>query len=688
MGADSPLRRDVLIGPHRPFPLYGSPLSAVWPDAVDGDVAARRLVADGNAKSQLDWGNAGRFLRPIESARQCEWVLRLVQGDDSFRALTPAQLASVFQEIDHAGADCPVKVARRNVDLDSLAKGCFQGNGLWQGHFVLLHDDSVWEYKYAIDCRCRVSAIHRALVRVPLDLCEAGRDVAEGGAVPVAYRVVAYLDPVSRPSDMPGGLIRSQRINSRWRKFLQTAAHLSDVEARFKQPDPIGRAAAAGELATLPSHAKRAVAEFRTLLGSSDPKVRRAAIDASQELGPEATGLVPELASALGREDRAGREAVCRALGGIGAGAVAALLRVVRQPRTPRAALTALGEIGPAAKDAVTELRKFVRAQDRDLRWSAIDALGEIGPAAAAAVPDLRPLLESPDWAICGAALRCLRRIGPGAKDAVPDLVRIFARSIGPRGQLPRAEFAVALGRIGPAAKAAAPVIRDALARCAIGGDNWGADALERMGERYPPASDPSAVGKVRKSAHWDPESLIDLHFCITTDLLYRLGPWDVPELRKLLRDHNETLRGAAVFALEHLGPDASAAASDIQRLLDDKYPTIRIEAARALAAIRPGPNPGAPAVAALLANGEYGRPIDAFDMLMQLGAAAGPAVGALRGILHTSRDAAIRLGAVRVLAGIGPAAKDALPDLNEIVAHDVWPFTDAAEDAIKAIKK
>ena len=172
-------------------------------------------------------------------------------------------------------------------------------------------------------------------------------------------------------------------------------------------------------------------------------------------------------------------------------------------------------------------------------------------------------------------------------------------------------------------------------------------------------------------------------------DLLYLLGPWDEPELRKFLSDRDEYIRAAGLRRLWHLGPHASASAGDIQRLLEDRFPAVRIAAAEALAAIRPGPNAGAPPWCHCYPMAARTRAgLRAFFILTRLGPAASPSVGALRGILRSDRDEAVRLGAIRVLGSIGPAAKDAIPDLNEIVAHDVWPFTDAAEDAIGAIKK
>jgi HEAT repeat protein len=57
-----------------------------------------------------------------------------------------------------------------------------------------------------------------------------------------------------------------------------------------------------------------------------------------------------------------------------------------------RASAKVLGEIGPAAKDAVPELIESLNDEDVDL--IAVWALGQIGPAAIAAAPAIRNWLE------------------------------------------------------------------------------------------------------------------------------------------------------------------------------------------------------------------------------------------------------------------------------------------------------
>jgi HEAT repeat protein len=79
-----------------------------------------------------------------------------------------------------------------------------------------------------------------------------------------------------------------------------------------------------------------------------------------------------------------------------------------------------LGEIGPAAKDAVADLTAALRDSDRDVRQNAAQALGNIGPAAQPAVPELTAALKDGQWQVRRAAAYALGRLG--TRDVEPAL--------------------------------------------------------------------------------------------------------------------------------------------------------------------------------------------------------------------------------------------------------------------------
>src|SRR4051794_23754237 len=66
-------------------------------------------------------------------------------------------------------------------------------------------------------------------------------------------------------------------------------------------------------------------------------------------------------------------------------------------PAVRLAAAYALGQLGPAAKDAAFELAKLLRDPDAGVRRAAASTLCRAGPAAKDVVPELAKLLRDPD---------------------------------------------------------------------------------------------------------------------------------------------------------------------------------------------------------------------------------------------------------------------------------------------------
>ena len=165
-------------------------------------------------------------------------------------------------------------------------------------------------------------------------------------------------------------------------------------------------------------------------------------------------------------------------------------LAKLRQPRRSvrwRAA-NKLRAAGPDCAPIVPELIALLNDADSFVRDFAASALGSIGPAAKEAVPALHELLKkSPIGAACG-----LGGIGPDARDAVPDLIDALETNHGNCRTLvagalwkidPHSEHvipalvadlmhdrsgirrgaALELGRIGPPAKAAVTALRKTL---------------------------------------------------------------------------------------------------------------------------------------------------------------------------------------------------------------------------------
>jgi HEAT repeat protein len=159
-------------------------------------------------------------------------------------------------------------------------------------------------------------------------------------------------------------------------------------------------------------------------LESDDWDLQWAAADALGCMGSDDPAVLATLTAALGHDSSTVASAAARALARIGATAVPALSDILRQPEDPRAewAADALGQIGPAARDAAELLRAQLHSQRRGLAaWSAI-ALAKI-TGDESAVPMLVKLLERIDRDdLRQQAALGLKAIGPRASAAVQAL--------------------------------------------------------------------------------------------------------------------------------------------------------------------------------------------------------------------------------------------------------------------------
>ena len=118
---------------------------------------------------------------------------------------------------------------------------------------------------------------------------------------------------------------------------------------------------------------------------------RLAAMDFADLLGPSAKGIIPELIASL--DDRT------------------PISQFDKSPVCVRAA-TALGKMGPAAKDAVKRLALMLKDVDPVLKKAAIESLGQIGPDAKPAAARLREIVRT-EPALAETAQEALERIEP-----------------------------------------------------------------------------------------------------------------------------------------------------------------------------------------------------------------------------------------------------------------------------------
>jgi HEAT repeat protein len=209
----------------------------------------------------------------------------------------------------------------------------------------------------------------------------------------------------------------------------------------------------------------------------------------SGELGPEAKEAVPILIEKL--KDPELSQDVALTLGYMGAAAEPAVPSLVKALRGEDGGLAlrvpdVLGQLGPVAKAAVPALIEEVK--NGDYGAAAARALGRIGRDAQPAVPTLRAAAKAGSVTAAGALwetnhqkeevlpvlLRALKQgrmdadifqiigqMGPEAKQLVPDLIAFVRRE--EKDELLTEGPIIALGEIGPAAKDAILLLKEAI---------------------------------------------------------------------------------------------------------------------------------------------------------------------------------------------------------------------------------
>jgi HEAT repeat protein len=402
-------------------------------------------------------------------------------------------------------------------------------------------------------------------------------------------------------------------------------------------------------------------------LTNADPKIQVIGAGFLGSIGPKARGTVPELLKVVDGTNRNAANAAALALWSIDRQTNVALRVHTRQLQqtnhtSRQLAISYLGEMGPAAAEAAPQLEPFLRDPDSVIREQAEKALGAIdprflessqqrlnasndgnlerivrmlregdfrekyqalglvglyGPAARSAVPALIDALDGFSPTNAGVlgwtakmnsqheAAEALAEIGPDAAAARPALmarVRIGASF--------HSSFCKALGRIGPPAQEAIPVLEDALRDENLSVRLSAADALTRI----IPNQCPNAVAVLRALQHdpklaqvWQsdghgmssPTSRLDfenpqsrMYRLSAAVPLWRLHLESQSPVPALLQEMGKPESADAIWCVEllgDLGPDAQEALPKLALLVGpEKWSGLRRAAAIAIRKIDP----------------------------------------------------------------------------------------------------
>jgi HEAT repeat protein len=197
----------------------------------------------------------------------------------------------------------------------------------------------------------------------------------------------------------------------------------------------------------------RAAPALVAALLDPDTNVSRRAREALERVGALTSEEVPGLIQALQKGNAENRAFAASALGGIGPAAkdaVTALAKAVtvdQELAVRQRAAVALGKIGPRAWESASALGKALQESDEQLRRNAAAALGAIGPDASKGVPGL--ILALKDKSFQEEATQALVRIGRGA------ILDLLEAAENPKDYDSRLKALAVLGKMGPEAKGA-----------------------------------------------------------------------------------------------------------------------------------------------------------------------------------------------------------------------------------------
>jgi HEAT repeat protein len=282
-----------------------------------------------------------------------------------------------------------------------------------------------------------------------------------------------------------------------------------------------------------------------------------------------------------------------------------------KDARVREAAAYALGEYGPAAHRAVRALSQALSDSDKRVRGRAAFALTQMIAYAEPAIPALIRAAKDSDPHVRSRAINVLEMLGPKAKDAVPVLIAALTDPDDPRDADRRGDASVpevaalALARIGPAARGAVPRLlelarkdkgrRRNLAMVALGNIGWNAKEVVPllMGVLKSKPSPPARVCAAGALAGFGEAAEPALPVLLQT-LDVRDVAGDKPQA--------ETIRANVCWALGAIGPKhARKTVPVLVRIAADRsaFASVRCSAADALGRIGPAARDAVPALQA-----------------------------------------------------------------------------------------
>jgi HEAT repeat protein len=470
------------------------------------------------------------------------------------------------------------------------------------------------------------------------------------------------------------------------------------------------RAHAAHALGKIGNGAKSAAAALTNLARDDDETVRRQAIQSLAAIRPGPDVMIPLVTRLIEDSDPAVKVRILHAVSEAGPAALPALKKALKDEKAAYWACLILREMGPDAKEAVPDLAAALKDPRPEVRREAALALGAMRDAASPATAAIASLLN--DEHAAEAATLALGEIGqiPAGAETT---IRTNAKG---SNKLLSTVSLWALARVHPEDKA------------------LGREAAEQLVTRL---SDPDqfvrvSAARALAALALGPEMMLPImEKALTTadettaqyalDAVAALGPAAVPRLIHALK-YNK-LRAQIAYTLGQIGPPAAPATGDLARLLSSNDSRLVTEAALALAKIGPAAAASVPALSAALKQTDCPNPHAIAYALGKMGPAAASAKPELLSLLSgkdesiavvaawaviqidpqsaeiNSKVVPVLIGglsdpraesrqmAAQTLGGLKSAAKAAIPALEKAASDENRSVSDAANEALRAIR-
>lgn len=393
--------------------------------------------------------------------------------------------------------------------------------------------------------------------------------------------------------------------------------------------------------------AKEAGPKVVALLADKDDNVRRKAAYALGRINPEPTAAVDALIKALADKNLEVQKAAGEALSKFGRDAAPALILALsdKEARIRLEVIRSLGKLGPDAKAAIPELKSILSEQST-LSQEAAQTLGKIGKDA---LPALSEVLRQENDKVHSAVFQAFRQIGADAVPAAIDALGHPAAAV-------RRQAAQLLGELNISDKSVVVALAHTLQDDHYTVRIQCLSSLQRLG----PAANFVAPKVLALVDHADsPTRLAALNA-----LTMVRGEVDMvlAAMAKAAKASDATTRQLAVRVA---GTYGTKAVPLVLAAIKDTDPIVRNEGLQRLATLPGDLKDALPVLRELM---KEASPVTRRLAVQALGRAGNDAVPDLIEALKDA-DYNVKLVAIRGVRQVGPAAKKAIPQLQDLAS-------------------